>query len=166
MPKRVSLKGVDLDAAGQAAAWNALFPVGTFVSYTKLGRPGGSGVTTGPATVESGRTVRAMVPVSEFGCPVPVSGLEVIRPRTVDPCMVCRHPRNGHGVRYAALQGDHEWIDPYDRSLRHAEPTTAPDPYEPQPDREDRAAWTVQPMPDSGRPGLFGRIAAAARRAA
>lgn len=175
MPKSITLKTVDLDPASQAAAWNELFPVGTFVKHSRLGRPGGSGVTTGPATVEEGRTVRAVVPVSGFGWAVPVTALEVVKPRVVDPCMKCGHAKEGHGVRYAALQGDHEWIDPYDRTLRVSEPMRpavesdrrpiAVDPYEPQPDREDRHAWAREDR-DEKPSGLFARIAAAARRAA
>lgn len=30
----------------------------------------------------------------------------------IEPCRACDHPREGHGIRYAAIVGDHEWIDP------------------------------------------------------
>jgi len=26
-----------------------------------------------------------------------------------DPCGICGHPASGHGTRYAALAGDHQW---------------------------------------------------------
>ncbi|MFI1580045.1 hypothetical protein [Embleya sp. NPDC020630] len=27
----------------------------------------------------------------------------------IDPCVHCGHPRTGHGTRYAAIPGRHEW---------------------------------------------------------
>lgn len=168
MPRTISLKTVDLDATGAAAAWNALFPFNTEVRYLHPSLMKRClGFTREPARLrEDGVPV---VLVTGHADPLRLTDLEVVKERPVDPCMVCRHPRESHGIRYAALQGDHEWIDPYDRSVRPAEPRTAPDPvvdpYEPQPDREDRAAWAGNARNEQPA-GLFAHIAAAAARKA
>lgn len=30
--------------------------------------------------------------------------------RNDDRCGICDHPREGHGIRYAAVVGEHHWV--------------------------------------------------------
>jgi hypothetical protein len=36
-----------------------------------------------------------------------------------DLCRVCDHPREGHGRRYTASYGEHEWMAPRDARAVH-----------------------------------------------
>jgi hypothetical protein len=41
---------------------------------------------------------------------------------SADPCLHCDHPETGHGIRYAALVGDHEHVpshEPAPRPIPH-----------------------------------------------
>jgi hypothetical protein len=170
------MKTSDLDGEGVVAAWNALYPVGTPVQYWKgirLGE-GRTGVTCSAATLRGGHTPVVKID-SVFGA-VALSNIEVVVPRVVAPCDICRHPKEGHGIRYVAIHGEHDWRDPFSHTaaLRSSRP---PEPTEPEPCsctpnefcqrcdpwREQRPATVPA---DPARPVRFSHIASAARRPA
>jgi hypothetical protein len=170
------MKTNDLDAAGVVASWNSLYPIGTHVRYWKGIRAGEgrTGVTRSAAMLRGGN-----IPVVKidgaFGA-IALSNIEVVVPRIVAPCDICRHPREGHGIRYVALQGEHEWRNPYARTAALS-PRKPPEPTEPEPctcTADEFCArcdpWRHQRPaavpPDPARPGRLSHIASAPRRTA
>jgi hypothetical protein len=189
------------DPAALAAEFNALNPIGTPLHYWLTVRHGD------PRT---GRIASAALPRGQHHSRpvvlvagddgdlriVPLSLVAPIRGRVVDPCDLCGHAKAGHGVRYKALHGEHEWCDPYARLITDTatKPAAGPepeatcdcragevcmscgpgfdprpatvDPYQPVPDPETRRAWADEPRPDHQRPTVLARIYNAARRTA
>jgi hypothetical protein len=173
------------DPAALAAEFTVLNPPGTPVHYwlnVRHGEPH-TGTIAAPAQPRSAHYNRPVVLVADDtgrDRTVPLNLVEPIGAKVVDPCDICRHPKAGHGIRYKALHGDHEWRDPYGRLITDIapKPTTAQEPatgctcapteYCPQCDPWHDAppaapAVTSQAAPPA--PGPFARIANAARRA-
>jgi hypothetical protein len=166
------------DPAALAAEFNALHPIDTPVHYWLTVRHGDprSGRTASVALPRGQHHSRPVVLVAgddgDLGI-VPLSLVEPIRGRVVDPCDLCGHPKAGHGVRYKALHGEHEWCDPYGRLITDtatkpaARPEPRPaavDPYQPVPDPETRRAWADEPRSDHQRPTVLARIYNAAKK--
>jgi hypothetical protein len=165
------LKTSDLDPAGIVAAWNSLYPVGTPVQVWRLDLPNATGVTSGPAEIGD-RLGRPVVRVSCEPDPVLLTCVTVVR-EYVHACDVCGEPEEGHGIRYAAIRGHHEWTDPDGRSVAYVpDPARAAappecdcppgrfcaicDPWENDPPAAAASEPTVQP--DPARPSLLARI--------
>lgn len=173
------------ESAERAAEFNALNPVGTQVHYWLTIRHGEpfTGRIMGPALARGAYHPGPVVVVAgdnEGPRSVPLSLVEPIRTKVVDPCALCRHPKADHRIRYVALEGDHEWRDPYARSIANTTPKPADIP-EPEtrcdcgpgefcarcdPWHEPRPAAEAARPPAPVAPGPFARIYDAARRAA
>lgn len=172
------MKTNDLDGDGVVAAWNSLYPVGTPVHYWPGIRrgEGRTGVTRSAATLLGDHT--PAVWVDGASAAIALTHVQAASTHVVEPCGLCGHAREGHSVRYVALEGDHEWRDPYARSIAH----TTPRPHMAPPEPETRCdcapaefctecdPWRKQPPTaapaDPARPSRFSRIANAARRTA
>lgn len=171
------------ESAAQAAEFNALNPVGTQVHYWLTIRHGDprTGHTVTPALPRGAYHSRPVVLVSGNDGDLRIvllSLVEPIRTKVVDPCDICRHPKEGHGTRYVALHGEHDWRDPYAHTAALSTPKP-PEPTDPEscpcapgescsqcdPWNEPRPAAAEQP-PAPVTPGPFSRIYDAARRAA
>jgi len=168
------MKTNDLDAEGVVASWNSLYPIGTPVRYWRGIRAGEgrTGVTRSAAMLLGGHT--PVVWIDTTSGAIALTHTEVIAPRVVAPCDICRHPRERHGIRYVALHGEHDWRDPYAHTaaLSTRKP---PEPTEPErctcapgefcarcdPWSEQRPAAVPT---DPARPLRLSHIASAARR--
>jgi hypothetical protein len=175
------MKTTDLDGEGIIASWNSLYPIGTPVRYWRDIRAGEgrSGVTRSAATLLGGHT--PVVWIDNIPGAIDLTDVEVAIPRVVEPCDICRYPKAGHGIRYVALHGDHEWRDPYAHTAALSAPKR-PAPTEPEPCscspnefcqrcdpwREQRSTAPVVARQQAALPGPgpFARIYDAARRTA
>jgi len=68
-----------------------------------------------------------------------------------DPCLHCGHSEDGHGTRYAALVGDHEYLpshEPAPRAIPHplGGVTYPVDPGDPDGERLQQV-WAADPAP-------------------
>lgn len=172
------MKTNDLDCEGVVASWNILYPVGTPVRYWPAIRRGDgrTGVTRAPASLLGGHT--PIVWIEGASSAIALTNVQAAAARAVEPCALCGHARETHGVRYTALEGNHHWRDPYARSIAHTTTERRETPPEPQARCDCAPAefctkcdpWRDQPPAaapaDPSRPSRYSRIAKAARRAA
>jgi hypothetical protein len=187
------------EPAARAAEFDALNPIGTPVHYwlnVRHDEPhtGTIAAPAQPCSAHYNRPVGRVADDAGRHRTVPLNLIEPIRANVPDPCDICGHPKAGHGVRYKALHGDHEWCNPYGRLITDTatKPAARPepeatcdcrsgevcmscgpgfeprpaavDPYQPVPDPETRRAWANEPQPDHERPTVLARIYNAAKK--